>query len=266
MNRLLLKSTEAALLCTAVICLNSCFNKNAKSSGNQTNIVKETTIGPAGQEPLSAPCFQPGNQVPDVWVEKLGASSFFSASPISDDIFALMDGNSFKEGCPVAREELRYLTALHKDGQGRTFLGEMVVNASIAQDVLEILRSLYDASYPIEKMRLIDHYGADDQASMEDNNSSAFNFRPRAHQTAISKHALGLAIDINPLYNPYVLTTESGYRIVEPASAGAYLDRSADFPYKIERDDLCCTLFREHGFYWGGGWASRTKDFQHFER
>ncbi len=130
----------------------------------------------------------------------------------------------------------------------------------------EILRSLYDASYPIEKMRLIDHYGADDQASMEDNNSSAFNFRPRAHQTAISKHALGLAIDINPLYNPYVLTTESGYRIVEPASAGAYLDRSADFPYKIERDDLCCTLFREHGFYWGGGWASRTKDFQHFER
>jgi hypothetical protein len=161
---------------------------------------------------------------------------------------------------------LRYLTALHKDGQGRTFLGEMVVNASIAPDVLEILRSLYDASYPIEKMRLIDHYCADDQASMEDNNSSAFNFRPRAHQTAISKHALGLAIDINPLYNPYVLTTESGYRIVEPASAGAYLDRSADFPYKIERDDLCCTLFREHGFYWGGGWASRTKDFQHFER
>ncbi len=266
MNRLLLKSTEAALLCTAVICLNSCFNKNAKSSSNQTNIVKETTIGPVGQEPLSAPLFQPGNQVPDVWVERLGASSFFSASPISDDIFALMDGNSYKEGCPVAREELRYLTALHKDGQGRTFLGEMVVNASIAQDVLEILRSLYDASYPIEKMRLIDHYGADDQASMEDNNSSAFNFRPRAHQTAISKHALGLAIDINPLYNPYVLTTESGYRIVEPASAGAYLDRSADFPYKIEKDDLCCTLFREHGFYWGGGWASRTKDFQHFER
>lgn len=253
MNRFLLKSFNAALLCLAVTCLNSCLNRNPK------------TIEPQ-QETIEEPNFQPGDEIPQRWVEQRGAQSFFTISPISDGIFAVMDGNSYKEGCPVPREDLRYITALHKDAQGRTLLGEMVVNKSIATDVLEILQALYEASYPIEKMRLVDYYGADDAASMEDNNSSAFNYRPRAHQSAISKHALGLAIDINPLYNPYVLTTESGYRIVEPASARDYLDRSADFPYKIERDDLCCTLFREHGFYWGGGWASRTKDFQHFER
>ena len=252
MKRIPIKIAEAALLCTAVLCLNSCFNRTKQSTEAEAVTIEEEV----------APSFQPGDQIPDKWI----SDTFFSVSPISDEIFALMEGNSYKEGCPVGRDELRYITALHKDAQGRTLLGEMVVNASIAQDVLEILQALYQASYPIEKMRLIDHYGADDQASMEDNNSSAFNFRPRAHQTAISKHALGLAIDINPRYNPYVMTTDSGYRIVEPASAREYLDRSAQFPYKIERDDLCCTLFRQHGFYWGGGWASRTKDFQHFER
>ena len=204
--------------------------------------------------------------MPDAWVEKRGAETFFTVSLIGDDIFALMQGKSYKEGCPVGRGDLRYITALHKDAQGRTFLGEMVVNKSIAADVLAILQELYFASYPIEKMRLIDWYDADDNASMLDNNSSAFNFRPRAHQSAMSKHALGEAIDINPLYNPYVRTTDSGAQIVEPASSRRYLDRSAEFPYKIVRDDLCCTLFRAHGFYWGGSWASRTKDYQHFER
>jgi len=253
MNRFCWTAAAAALLCATLPCLNSCLNRNAKTTEIQ-------------QETIEEPTFRPGDQIPEEWVEKRGAESFFSISPIPDDIFALMDGNSYKEGCPVGRGDLRYLTALHKDARGRTLLGEMVVNKSIAPDVLEILHDLYFASYPIEKMRLVDHYGADDNASMLDNNSSAFNFRPRAHQSTISKHAIGEAIDINPLYNPFVRTLDSGAQIVEPAQSRQYLDRSADFPYKIERDDLCCTLFRAHGFYWGGSWASRTRDYQHFER
>ncbi len=254
MNRLYRKTAVAALTCATVLCLNSCLNRNVKPSETQVETVEET------------PVFLPGDQVPDKWLDKLGADSFFKASPIEDDMFALMQGKSYREGCPTPREDLRYLTVLHKDSLGRSLVGEMVVNKSIADDVLEIFQGLYQDSYPIEKMRLVDYYDADDRASMLDNNSSAFNYRPRSHQSTISKHALGLAIDINPLYNPYCLTTESGAFIVEPKEARPYANRNFESPYKIEKGDLCWTLFRERGFFWGGGWAGRTRDYQHFEK
>ena len=113
-----------------------------------------------------------------------------------------------------------------------------MVNKAIAEDVLAIFRQLYEAEYPIEKVRLVDEYDADDEASMSDNNSSAFNFRFISHTTKISKHGLGMAVDINTLYNPYVKTV-NGKLSIEPANAEAYVDRSGDFPHKIDHDDLC---------------------------
>lgn len=146
--------------------------------------------------------FRPGDIVGEEVVARRGVSSFFSVSKISDSVFERMRGRSYKEGCRVAREDLRYLLCLHKDAQGRSIVGEMVVNRAIANDVLEILRKLYDAHYPIERMRLIDDYGADDERSMAANNSSAFNYRITTGSTKLSAHARGLAVDINPLYNP----------------------------------------------------------------
>ena len=176
-----------------------------------------------------------------------------------------MSGHSYKEGCPVSIDDLRYLRVLHKDFEGRTKVGEMVVNKSISEDLLEIFRALYDASYPIEKMRLIDDYDADDESSMLANNSSCFNYRRKSSLNAVSKHALGLAVDINPLYNPYFRVTASGSHIIQPSAAAPYVDRAEQFPYKIERGDLCHRLFLEHGFRWGGSWT-HSKDYQHFER
>ena len=234
---------------------------------NRVRPAKEEAPAPTAQAPAYQPeAFKPGGEVPAEAIDQCGADSFFRDDAISDVIFELMQGKSFKEGCPVPREDLRYLTVLHKDSLGRSLVGEMIVNKEISQDVLQIMRALYDASYPIEKMRLIDYYDADDRASMLDNNSSAFNYRPRSHQRTISKHALGLAIDINPLYNPYCLTTESGALIIEPRESAKYANRNFESPYKIEKGDLCWTLFREHGFWWGGGWAGRTRDYQHFEK
>jgi len=188
----------------------------------------------------------------------------FSIQPISDEIFERMQGRSFKTDCTVQREELRYLTCLHVDREGNTHEGEMVVNERIAEAVLDILRQLYEARYPIERMRLIDDYDADDERSMRDNNSSAFNFRFISHTRSVSKHGLGIAVDINPLYNPYYKVLPNGTEVLEPANAAPYLNRSAHFPYKIVKGDLCYRLFIEHGFVWGGDWGNR-KDYQHFE-
>lgn len=188
----------------------------------------------------------------------------FYVSEIPDDIFEKMQGKSYKEDCTVPREDLRYVHVLHMGFDGETKEGELVVNKAIADDVCDIFEKLYEADYPIEKIRLVDEYDADDEASMSDNNSSAFNFRFISHTTKISKHGLGMAVDINTLYNPYVKTVD-GKRSVEPANASDYVDRSADFPYKIDHDDLCYQLFKEHGFSWGGDWQ-HSKDYQHFEK
>ena len=194
--------------------------------------------------------------------EEDGQNGFY-ITPITDEIFERIYLKSFKADCTLSRDDLRYLHVLHKTLDGETLEGEMIVNVHIAEDVLDILKQLYEADYPIEKIRLVDEYDADDEASMEDNNSSAFNFRFISHTTRVSKHGLGLAVDINTLYNPYTKIVD-GERIIEPITAEAYLDRTADFPYKIDENDLCYKLFTEKGFEWGGSWEDR-KDYQHFE-
>ena len=187
----------------------------------------------------------------------------FYMSKINDEIFARIKGKSYKDDCTLPLEDLRYVHVLHKDLEGNTHEGEIICNVYIAYDLLDIFMKLYDAGYPIERIRLVDEYNADDETSMRDNNSSCFNFRFITHTTKISKHGLGLAVDINTLYNPYVKEV-NGKKILEPATAGEYTDRSKDFPYKIDTEDLCYKLFTEHGFEWGGNWKT-VKDYQHFE-
>ena len=191
-------------------------------------------------------------------------TSDFYISKIPDDIFEKMQGKSYKADCTVPRDELRYVHVLHMGFDGQTKEGELVVNKAIADDVLAIFEELYQADYPIEKVELVDAYNADDEESMSHNNSSAFNFRFISNTTNISKHGLDMAVDINTLYNPYVKTVD-GKLSIEPANATAYVDRSKDFPYKIDHDDLCYKLFTKYGFTWGGDWT-HSKDYQHFER
>ena len=200
----------------------------------------------------------------NVSAEPASIDEAFYAIPIPDDIFAKMQGKSYKDDCTIPRDDLRYIHVLHKNIEGETLEGEMVCSKLIAEDLLEIFRELYEQSYPIEKMRLIDEYDANDELSMTDNNSSCFNYRTISHTNKISKHGLGIAVDINTLYNPYTKVVD-GERIIEPAAGAPYLDRDADFPYKIERGDLCYNLFISHGFEWGGDWTDR-KDYQHFEK
>jgi hypothetical protein len=203
------------------------------------------------------------------WVLMFGdvfaqSSSAFQSVDISDEVFARIEGKSFKKECTTPRKDLRYLRVLHYNKVGEELEGELICHKDIAEDLLDIFRKLHEARYPIERMVLVDEYGADDEASMRANNSSAFNFRFISGTRSLSRHSRGMAIDINPLYNPYV-RHRGGRTLVSPENAKAYTDRSEAFPYKIERDDLCVRLFKEHGFTWGGDWKN-SKDYQHFEK
>ena len=201
-----------------------------------------------------------------LWLTALTANGqTFTIDTISDAVFQRMQGKSFKRDCTVKRSELRYLRLSHYDVEGKEHIGELVCNKMIASDLKEIFQELYKHHYPIQRMQLVDDYDADDEQSMRANNTSCFNFRRIAGSTKLSKHSQGLAIDINPLYNPYVKRQANGTLIVQPANATCYADRRKAIPYKIERDDLCYRLFIKHGFKWGGSWSS-SKDYQHFER
>lgn len=208
--------------------------------------------------------FYPGQVVPEDAIRVNGEANFFQNIAIPDTIFERMQGKSYKTNCTLPRTELRYLLCLHRDINGNVIVGEMVVNARIAASVLDILHELYKAHYPIERMRLIDYWDADDERAMRDNNTSCFNFRFISHTNKVSKHGQGLAIDINPLYNPYHKRLANGKEVIEPSTAAPYLNRSKDFPYKLQKGDLCYRLFKKNGFGWGGEWRS-SKDYQHFE-
>lgn len=192
-------------------------------------------------------------------------NNLFYSIEISEEVKQRIWNISYKENNNISLNDLRYLRVLYRGFDGNTHIGELIVNQSIATDVLEIMMELYKNDYPIEKMVLIDEYNGDDESSMEDNNTSAFNYRVISNTTTLSKHSLGMAIDINPKYNPYVVTRANGEIIISPENGAAYADRNNDFSYKMDENDLCVKLFLEHGFTWGGNWNS-VKDYQHFEK
>ena len=191
----------------------------------------------------------------------------FTSQPIPDTVFLRMKGKSYPDGCTVPRSELRYLRLSYCNAEGLTQTGEMVCNKAIAADLVDIFRQLWLAGYRIERMRLIDDYDADDQRSMEANNTSCFCYRTVSGTQTLSKHAQGLAVDVNTLYNPYIFTRQGKTRI-EPRGGRKWAynrDKRTDIPYKIDHHDLCYRLFLAHGFRWGGDWRT-AKDYQHFER
>lgn len=184
----------------------------------------------------------------------------FTAEPIPASVEARMRGVSYPDDAEISLSDLRYLRLSYVDFDGVDQVGELVCNKAIAEDLLAIFRDLYDARYPIRSIRLIDDFGGDDEASMTADNTSCFNYRKKTGMRELSKHARGLAIDINPFENPYVRPSR-----VRPAGASAFADRTKAFPHKIDKDDLCYRLFRARGFSWGGTWRS-VQDYQHFEK
>ena len=192
----------------------------------------------------------------------------FYYESLSEDLKERITGVSFPtQSAKITYEDLRHLGILYYDANGEVTEGELICNQSIVKDLIEIFFVLFQNEYRIERVELVDNYEGDDTASMLDNNTSCFNYREVEGSTNLSKHAYGRAIDINPFYNPYIVfgKGENGGDYISPKGSEPYIDRAADFPYKIDQNDLCFKLFKEHGFTWGGDWNS-CKDYQHFQK
>lgn len=187
--------------------------------------------------------------------------SIFQIDEISNSTLNRISGKSYPESCEVAVSDLRYLIIPHYDGKGYVKIGELICNKEVADEFIFLFKELFKQKYSIERMELVDNYDADDQKSMEANNTSAFNYRTISGSDKLSRHALGMAIDINPLYNPCVRGDK-----VSPATGEPFADRNKSFKYKLDSNDsVYRILHNKFGFTWGGDWQS-CKDYQHYEK
>jgi hypothetical protein len=180
--------------------------------------------------------------------------------PIEPAVQAEMTGASWRPDprCPDW-PALALLRMNHWGFDGAPHDGELVVAAAVASDVVFAFERIFAARFPIERMVRIDAYGGDDNASMEANNTSGFNFRTIAGLDALSLHSFGTAIDINPAQNPYM--GRGG--VISPPAAAAYLDRENLRPGMLVRPGPVVEAFEAIGWEWGGDWSPR-KDYHHF--
>jgi D-alanyl-D-alanine carboxypeptidase len=178
-------------------------------------------------------------------------------TPAPADVIAR---STWKRGCPVAATDLSWVRLAFVGFDGQRHTGELLVNTSVASDLVSVFRQLYAAKFPIEEMRITRADELDAPPTGDGNNTGAFNCRPTVGATSYSQHAYGLAIDVNPFQNPYTKGD-----LVLPELASSYLRRGWVRPGMIEPDGPVVRAFDSIGWTWGGTWHS-LKDLQHFSQ
>lgn len=233
------------------------------------NSQKEQTVNSAGE----IADLQVGNVIDASLITEANLSQYFRAYEIieGDAVYNRIIGRSYQINDNVALSDLRYLKVLHYNFDAEVQVGELIVNAQLAEDFLNAFKSLYEYQYQIQSMYLIDNYwtgdgASSDNASIDVNNTSAFCYRVATNSSNLSKHAYGCAIDINSQQNPYVTYDGNGNGTCYHENARQYVNRLSGLAHVITHEDICYQVFAELGFTWGGDWTSGVRDFQHFEK
>lgn len=196
-------------------------------------------------------------------------SQYFVTYEISDEVYDYINEKSYRENEDVLLSDLRYMKLLHYNFEHELQVGELIVAAELESDYIGIFTELFEAEYEIQSLYLPDRYWTGDPtdtdtASIDDNNSSCFLYRPVTGGSKLSMHSYGRAIDINPQQNPYV-SYRTGEPVWEHENANDYIDRTTGLPHVITEEDVCYRIFTKYGFEWGGSWEN-IKDYQHFEK
>jgi D-alanyl-D-alanine carboxypeptidase len=165
---------------------------------------------------------------------------------------------TYRAGCPVPPAQLRTLRLSFWGFDGRRRVGSLVVHRRVAGDVVSVFRRLYAVRFPLRRLVPVSRYRGSDDASMAADNTSGFNCRRVPGSNSWSEHAYGLAIDVNPVENPYVVRG----RVLPPAGR-RYLDRRTRRAGMAVEGGVLVKAFDQVGWRWGGRWTS-ARDYQHF--
>jgi len=162
---------------------------------------------------------------------------------------------SYRDGCPVGPAQLRTVVVSHWGFDGKPRSGRIVVSRRAAPAIARVFRTLWDARFPIRRIRPVSAYGGSDDASMAADNTSGFNCRFVGGTSRWSMHSYGEAIDVNPVENPYIRGAT-----VSPPAGRAFLDRSRSRRGMAVREGVLVRAFAAAGWKWGASFG----DYQHF--
>lgn len=245
----MMRKSKVAVILMATLLLGGC----AKPVQEKTSDNKPQTSTPKPEMENAPP------------MKEFVKKEFFTPIELSAAMLTQMEGVSYPNDADpnvLSLNDLRAINIRYYGFDDKTHEdGVLIVNRDVAEEVCDIFEELYEKKYPIQRINMIDDYDANDDKSMEANNTSAFCYRAIAGTDVLSNHSFGRAIDINPLQNPQV--TSKGD--VLPEEGRAYIDRSKKHKGMIMKGDDCYIAFTSRGWTWGGDWDS-TKDYQHFEK
>jgi hypothetical protein len=263
--------TRRAGVSLAALCAVLLVACGPSSGGSESGGASSPAVGTASEAPspsagATGPSGTTGAEPPPA--DRSGFKGKVDLLPAG--LAAEMRGTTWKPGCPVPMEDLRVLHFNYWGFGGNIERGPMVVNASAADDVLWVFHQLFDARFPIKKVALATEFKPKSFAQhrrITSHRSVTASFNCRPVVTALgpadtfSQHSYGLAIDLNPVQNPYV--TSDGF--VRNRAAEPYLDRSRDLEGMIHQDDVVFRSFAAIGWAWGGDWSG-DKDYMHFSQ
>ena len=235
-----------ALACLVLVAASGCSAGDPVPEPAPTATTTPTATAPTATAPTAAPTARPSGYAA-------------SSRPLTRAEQRRMRGVTWRPGCPVPLADLRVVRLAYRDFGGDRRTGRLVVHRDVVADVTRIFRRLYVLRFPIRRMVPIEAYDGDDHASIEADNTSAFNCRAKTGSSTWSHHAYGRAIDLNPLENPYVY---GGGRTSHERSI-PFLDRGRDRPGVLLADGPVVAVFEQAGWYWAGRWEEPT-DYQHF--
>ncbi|MEX1134420.1 MAG: M15 family metallopeptidase [Acidimicrobiia bacterium] len=248
-------TTTSAPTTTTVPATTTTVNPFARPEWMGTRVLALRPDGYGEAQP-TPPEFDPrALETPDVLSPPTDDEFHFTVGSIPPDVLAR---SSWVPECPVAVDELAYLTVSHLGFDGRFHTGEIIINQDFAEEVVEVFRMMHEARFPIEQMRVITKEEIDAPPTGDWNDTTSFVCRPAVASTSWSQHAYGLAMDVNPFHNPYLKGD-----LVLPELASAYTDREDVRPGMITEGDVVTEAFADMGWGWGGNWNT-LKDWMHF--
>ncbi len=252
-----------AALCLAAVLAEACSSAVSSPEASGPVVVEPSdatdptgpTLGATGPSGVTAP-IEPDEP------ERLRFAG--RISPVPALVEADMLGKTWEPGCPVPMADLRLLRFNYLGFTDEIKRGRMVVHEDVATDVLSVFEQLFEARFPFKHVELSSRWRPNGPVDTTRSKTAAFNCRPALNPDLTptgtwSEHAYGLAIDINPLQNPYVAPDGT----VQRPAAEVYLDRTRDLPGMIHDGDLVVRAFAGIGWEWGGHWSG-SKDYMHF--
>ena len=216
-------------------------------------------LAPVAESPAGSPTQSTPSRAPSSVVHPKHERSHVFTAKVSRIRHRSEVRYSWHPGCPVAPSRLRMITMTYHGFDRKIHTGQLVVNAGVTRKMIRVFRKLFAIGYPIRRMVPVDAYHGSDFASIEADNTSAFNCRDATGSSSWSEHAFGLAVDLNPCENPYI--SASGYEAHKRCRK--YVDRSLHVRGLIHAGDKVVRAFASVGWPWGGTWQG-ARDYQHF--